>query len=149
LWHQKRHDFDDDFREGFAKWVVTDEGRVSALRKAGFTEQEIADLAEGVIPERYNVHHIDPLDAEGENVYENVMFVLKDPFHRVLRNDKKKANRGLVPGQRQEGFPWRDLKEFVSPPKQPDEFRPKIEESGLIKAQRPTSPYRRNPRAGE
>lgn len=148
LWQTKRDDFDGDFRRGFAKWVVMDEARVSELEKAGFSEQEIAGMAEGIIPPRYSVHHIDPLDGQGQNVYENLMLVLEDPFHKVLTNHQNKVTRGFIPGEKQEGVPWPDINGIVYPPELTEEVRAIIEEMRLIKAGRRASSSRK-PRTGK
>ncbi|HWX43223.1 MAG TPA: hypothetical protein VN345_18900, partial [Blastocatellia bacterium] len=82
------------------------------------------------------------------NVYENLMLVLEDPFHKVLTNHQNKVTRGFIPGEKQEGVPWPDINGIVYPPELTEEVRAIIEEMGLVKAGRRASSSRK-PRTGK
>jgi hypothetical protein len=79
--------------------LASDPEKVAALRKAGITGQELADMRNGIAPDLYDVHHKLPLDDNGTNAAENLIVMKNDPYHRALTNMQHELTKGMVPGQ--------------------------------------------------
>src|SRR5262249_39922870 len=84
-------------REAFMKDLA--ENHVAELRGAGVSEEDIANMAEGEVPEGYELHHKLPLEDGGTNATSNLVLIKIDPDHLVITNYQKKQARGMSGGQ--------------------------------------------------
>lgn len=96
---QLRKQFDSTERGKFAKDLAADPDKVAQLKKAGLDDKAIARLAEGKIPEGYQVHHKLPLDDGGTNSFDNLVLIKNDPYHIGITNAQEKAVGALKPGE--------------------------------------------------
>jgi hypothetical protein len=94
-----RKEFYPGVRKQFLKDLANDPEKAAALRRAGITEQEIADMKNGIAPALYDLHHKLPLDDNGTNAAENLILMKNDPYHRALTNMQNELTRGMVPGE--------------------------------------------------
>lgn len=70
-------------RRAFIQDVAQNQGDV--LRKAGLTDAEIASARDqGRLPDRFNVHHIKPLDDGGTNDFSNLVIMHKTGDHELV-----------------------------------------------------------------
>jgi uncharacterized protein len=101
-----RRQFDSGARASFAKSLVVSPDSVAAARRAGLDDAAIARLAEGKIPQGYQVHHKLPLDDGGTNALDNLVLIKNDPFHIALSNAQRELVGDLAVGSsRQVNFP--------------------------------------------
>ncbi len=113
-----RQAFDRGGREDFLKYLGTDSERISDLKRAGFSDSEIADIAEGNVPDGWQVHHKLPLDDGGDNSFDNLVLIENDPYHKVITNAQRSLTSGLQVGQSKTiDFPVPDG--YVYPPAPP------------------------------
>lgn len=101
-----RTEFDRGVRADFARNLATDPANVTALRQAGLNDAQIARLAEGKIPQGYQVHHKLPLDDGGTNDFSNLVLIRNDPMHIGLTNAQRSLVGDLAVGEsRRVDFP--------------------------------------------
>jgi hypothetical protein len=95
-----RKEFDRSARSGFLKKIGTDPESVAQLKRAGLTDSDIADIAEGNVPESgdWQVHHKLPLDDNGTNDPSNLILMKNDPYHQAITNAQKALTKGMAPG---------------------------------------------------
>ena len=93
-------------RAQFAKQIATNPTYVAALRRAGLDDAQIARLAEGKIPQGWQVHHKLPLDDGGTNAFSNLVLIKNDPYHIGITNAQRTLVGDLTVGSsRQVDFP--------------------------------------------
>lgn len=103
---QLRKDFDGGIRADFAKNLVSTPEGVAAAKKAGLDDAGIARLADGKIPQGYQVHHKLPLDDGGTNDFDNLVLIQNSPYHTALTNAQRELVGDLpVGGSREVEFP--------------------------------------------
>ncbi|WP_294252148.1 hypothetical protein [uncultured Sphingomonas sp.] len=101
-----RSAFDNGARATFARGLVSTPEGVAAARRAGLDEAAIARLADGKIPQGWQVHHKLPLDDGGTNAAENLVLIRNSPYHTALTNAQRELVGDLpVGGSRQVDFP--------------------------------------------
>jgi RHS repeat-associated protein len=86
---QLRSKFDNSEREKFVKHLAETPEHVAQLKKAGLTDDDIATLKNGNIPDGYQVHHKLPLDDGGTNDFENLVLIKNNPYHTAITNRQK------------------------------------------------------------
>jgi uncharacterized protein len=93
-------------RAQFAKQIATNPTQVAALKRAGLDDAQIARLAEGKIPQGWQVHHKLPLDDGGTNAPSNLVLIKNDPYHIGITNAQRTLVGDLTVGSsRQVDFP--------------------------------------------
>jgi uncharacterized protein len=93
-------------RAQFAKQIATNPTHVAALKRAGLDDAQIARLAEGKIPQGWQVHHKLPLDDGGTNAFSNLVLIKNDPYHIGITNAQRTLVGDLTVGSsRQVDFP--------------------------------------------
>ncbi len=101
-----RNAFDRSIRADFARWLTSSPENLATLRRAGLDDNQIARLAEGKIPQGWQVHHKLPLDDGGTNDFSNLVLIRNDPYHIALTNAQRDLVGDLAVGQsRQVDFP--------------------------------------------
>lgn len=108
--------FDSTERAGFVKSLANDPAKVEQLRAAGLTDDQIAMLADGKIPQGWQVHHKLPLDDGGTNDYSNLVLIKNEPYHKVITNAQNAATRGMAEGETRVIEQWPIPNGFVYPP---------------------------------
>ena len=104
-----RRAFDNGARADFVRSLTSTPEQVAALRRAGLDDVAIARLADGRIPQGWQVHHKLPLDDGGTNAFENLVLIRNDPYHLALTNAQRDLVGDLpVGGSRQVDFPIPD-----------------------------------------
>lgn len=111
-----RSAFDSTERAGFVRSLANDPAKVDQLRRAGLTDDEIRMMADGRIPQGWQVHHKLPLDDGGTNDYANLVLIKNEPFHKVITNAQNAATRGMTEGQTRQIEQWPIPPGFVYPP---------------------------------
>lgn len=111
-----RNAFDSTERAGFVRSLANDPAKVARLREAGLTDDQIRMMADGRIPQGWQVHHKLPLDDGGTNDYSNLVLIKNDPFHKVITNAQNAATRGMTEGQTRLIEQWPIPPGFVYPP---------------------------------
>ena len=66
-------------RKAFLKELA--QTQTEALKKMGFSDNMLADLAKGNSPNGFNVHHKIPLAGGGKNEFSNFILIKNDPYH--------------------------------------------------------------------
>jgi hypothetical protein len=97
-----RKEFDSTEKKKFLQSLADDPEKVQELRKAGFTEKDLAALKKGSSPGRpgeWQVHHKLPLDDGGTNAPDNLVLIKNDPFHQAITNAQRQRTAGLSPGE--------------------------------------------------
>jgi hypothetical protein len=84
-------------RTAFVKDLA--ENHATALRDAGMSDEDIARMAKGDMPEGYQVHHRLPLDDGGTNATSNLVLIKQDPDHKLITNYQNDQTRGMSAGQ--------------------------------------------------
>ncbi|PWK12828.1 pre-toxin TG domain-containing protein [Tumebacillus permanentifrigoris] len=112
---QLRKDFN-SVRKKFLKDLANDPGKVEQLREAGLAEADIAFMRNGNVPIGWQVHHKLPLDDGGTNLFDNLVLINNDPYHKVITNAQMEATRGLKPGE-SKTMDWPIPEGFVYPKK--------------------------------
>jgi hypothetical protein len=77
-----RKEFNRTVRSDFLENLATQ--RRPELLNAGLTEAEIEGMLDGEVPDRYEVHHILPLDDGGTNTFDNLILIRKSSEHTAL-----------------------------------------------------------------
>lgn len=98
--------FNSTDRPAFLKGLAKDPEKVAQLKKAGFTDVDIALMNEGRVPTGYQVHHKIPLDAGGCNDPSNLILMKNEPYHKTITNYQNMLIREMKPG---------DVKQFDYP----------------------------------
>jgi hypothetical protein len=111
-----RNAFDRTERAGFVRSLANDPSKVARLREAGLTDAQIRMLADGKIPQGWQVHHKLPLDDGGTNDYSNLVLIKNEPYHKVITNAQNAATRGMTEGQTRQIADWPIPPGFVYPP---------------------------------
>lgn len=111
-----RNAFDSTERAGFVRSLASDPAKVAQLRRAGLTDDQIRMLADGRIPQGWQVHHKLPLDDGGTNDYSNLVLIKNEPYHKVITNAQNAATRGMTEGQTRQIAEWPIPPGFVYPP---------------------------------
>ncbi|MBS0981526.1 MULTISPECIES: HNH endonuclease signature motif containing protein [Acetobacter] len=55
-------------------------------------------MKNGLNPERYDLHHIEPLDDGGTNNSSNLILMRKNPEHKLLTNYQNLTTKGMIHG---------------------------------------------------
>jgi hypothetical protein len=84
-------------REAFLKDLAKNDA--AALQDAGFSDEDIALMANGKAPQGYQVHHTLPLDDGGTNAPSNLMLIKNDPDHQLITNYQNGQTREMSAGQ--------------------------------------------------
>lgn len=101
-----RRAFDNSARGDFARNLVSSPQGIAAAKRAGLDDAAIARLAEGKIPQGFQVHHKLPLDDGGTNAFSNLVLIQNSPYHTALTNAQRALVGDLpVGGSRQVSFP--------------------------------------------
>lgn len=111
-----RSAFDSTERAGFVRSLANDPAKVARLREAGLTDDNIRMLADGKIPQGWQVHHKLPLDDGGTNDYSNLVLIKNEPYHKVITNAQNAATRGMAEGETRLIEQWPIPPGFVYPP---------------------------------
>ena len=90
-----RREFDLTVRKEFLKDISKD---IDKLRELGFSESDIQNLADGLVPKGYQVHHQLPLDDSGTNSFENLVLIKNNPYHKVVTNYQWHIVKGMEVG---------------------------------------------------
>ncbi len=93
-----RKAFDSTARADFAKAIATTPAHKAALQKAGLNDAQIARLADGKIPQGWQVHHKLPLDDGGTNAFSNLVLIKNDPYHIGITNVQRQLVGDLTVG---------------------------------------------------
>lgn len=56
-------------------------------------------MSNGKSPDGWDVHHKLPLDDGGTNALDNLVFIEKEPYHKVFTNMQRVATKGMLPGE--------------------------------------------------
>jgi uncharacterized protein len=111
-----RNAFDGTERAAFVRSLANDPAKVAQLRRAGLTDDQIAVLRDGRIPQGWQVHHKLPLDDGGTNDFSNLVLIKNEPYHKVITNAQNAATRGMSEGQTRVIEQWPIPNGFVYPP---------------------------------
>ncbi|HLM58672.1 MAG TPA: hypothetical protein VK422_21390 [Pyrinomonadaceae bacterium] len=111
-----RNAFNSTERAGFVRSLANDPAKVAQLRRAGLNDDQIRMLADGKIPQGWQVHHKLPLDDGGTNDYSNLVLIKNEPYHKVITNAQNSATRGMTEGQTRLIEQWPIPPGFVYPP---------------------------------
>jgi uncharacterized protein len=111
-----RRAFDNKERADFVKGLANDPAKVTQLRRAGLDDAQIRMLADGEIPQGWQVHHKIPLDVGGTNAHSNLVLIKNEPYHKVITNTQNTASRGMTEGQTRVIDQWPIPPGFVYPP---------------------------------
>ncbi len=85
-------------RKNFLIALGSDPTKRATLKKAGLTDAEIDDMANGIRPRDCQVHHKLPLDDGGDNSEQNLLLIKNDPYHLAITNYQNVATEGMSPG---------------------------------------------------
>lgn len=90
-----RKEFQNYKRELFLKQLKVDD-----LKKAGISDELINKIKSGKLPRNsgWQVHHIKPLDAGGNNEIENLVLIRNHVEHKVITNRQNELTDNLSPG---------------------------------------------------
>jgi hypothetical protein len=92
------------------------ENHTAALRDAGISDEDIASMANGNMPQDYQVHHKLPLDDGGTNATSNLLLIKQDPDHILITICQNEQTRGKSAGQtRTLEWPMPDSRKRVWP----------------------------------
>ena len=91
-----RNEFDSKVRRDFLQDIASDSEK---LRAAGFTESDILDIADGYVPDGWQVHHKLPLDDGGTNSFDNLVLIQNEPYHKVITNHQNSVAKGFQIGE--------------------------------------------------
>jgi hypothetical protein len=111
-----RNAFNSTERAGFVRSLANDPAKVAQLRRAGLDDDQIRMLADGKIPQGWQVHHKLPLDDGGTNDYSNLVLIKNEPYHKVITNAQNAATRGMTEGETRLIDQWPIPPGFVYPP---------------------------------
>ncbi len=85
-------------REQFLQDLANDPNQLQMLRDAGLSQRDITRMADGYVPEGFQVHHKVPLEGGGTNDLSNLVLIRTDPYHQLLNNYQRAVLRDLSPG---------------------------------------------------
>lgn len=85
-------------RAQFVKDLAADPSKLVRLKQAGLTDDDLKILADGKLPDGWQVHHKTPLDDGGDNKVSNLMLIQNDPYHKAITNYQKAAIYKMKPG---------------------------------------------------
>ena len=111
-----RNAFNSTERAAFVRSLANDPAKVAQLRRAGLNDDQIRMLADGRIPQGWQVHHKLPLDDGGTNDFSNLVLIKNEPYHKVITNAQNAATRGMTEGQTRVIEEWPIPNGFVYPP---------------------------------
>ena len=94
-----RSAFDNGVRRDFLQSLAGSPEHLAALRRAGLDDTAIERLAQGRVPQGWQVHHKLPLDDGGTNAFDNLVLIRNDPYHLALNNAQRQLVGGLELGQ--------------------------------------------------
>jgi len=110
--------FDNKVRKEFAESLVKDPEKLAKLRAAGLDDDAIKRLADGKMPDGYQVHHKIPIDDGGTNSFDNLVLIKNEPYHKTISNAQKELTSALKDGESKViDFPIPDG--FIYPPFKP------------------------------
>lgn len=95
-----RKEFDGGVRKNYLKSLDLQD-----LRRAGFSEADIALIRNGKVPKGYSVHHKYPLDDSGTNAHSNLVLLRNGPDHHLVTNHQRFSTWGQRAGETRE-IPW-------------------------------------------
>jgi uncharacterized protein len=101
--HALRAEFDGGVRKSFLRNLGAE--HADTLRAAGMSDEQIARVASGRVPQGYQVHHLLPLDDGGTNEFENLVLIRNNPDHMLVTNHQNVVTRGMQPGDSRD-VPW-------------------------------------------
>ena len=94
-----RNKFNSSVRKNFLKKTCSDPHTLAQLKQAGFSDEDIEEIAKGIQPADYQVHHKLPLDDGGDNNFDNPVLIKNEPYHKAITNLQNTTTRGMQPGQ--------------------------------------------------
>lgn len=100
-----RNKFDSSERKKFVQDLVKDDSNMEHFKRLGMTENDIARMKDGYVPEGFQVHHKLPLDDGGDNSFSNLVLIKNDPYHKALTAAQKSLTNGMTPGMTRT-FDW-------------------------------------------
>ena len=110
-----RRAFDTQHKKEFLKSIAANNR--PELEKAGLTSEDIRDMLRGEQPNGYSVHHILPLDDNGDNSHDNLILIREEPEHQAITAFQNSLTRGLREGEsRDVDFPVPDGRVVIHPP---------------------------------
>ncbi|WP_052732399.1 type VI secretion system tube protein TssD [Hymenobacter terrenus] len=93
-----RDKFDTSARKDFLKKLGSDPNARATLKSSGLSDAEIDDMADGIRPTKYQVHHKLPLDDGGDNSFDNLVLIKNDPYHKSITNLQISLTKGMKAG---------------------------------------------------
>jgi hypothetical protein len=96
---QLRREFNGGVRRDFLQSLASNPEQLAALRRAGLDDAAIERIAQGRVPQGWQVHHKLPLDDGGTNAFDNLVLIRNDPYHIGITNAQQQLVGGLQPGQ--------------------------------------------------
>ena len=109
-----RRAFDSSIRKNFLKRLGTTPELKGKLLSSGLNDDEILDLSDGIQPDKYQVHHILPLDDSGDNSFNNLVLIRNDPYQKSITNLQNRLIKGMKPGDTKQ-LQWPVIKRSVYP----------------------------------
>jgi hypothetical protein len=91
-----RYLFDSSARPSYLKMLGST--RRDSLLAAGLTLSEVNLMVRGIVPQKYEVHHILPLDDGGTNAFDNLVLIRSKCEHSALTAYQNAFARGMAPG---------------------------------------------------
>jgi hypothetical protein len=92
-----RREFDASRRAAYLRHLA--EARRAELATAGLTDKDLSLMERGMVPPKYDVHHILPLDDGGDNSFKNLILIRSRCEHSALSAYQNSFTRGLGPGE--------------------------------------------------
>lgn len=93
---QLRNEFNSTVRSRYLALLAAE--RLNALLSAGLTQADIHLMQRGIVPPKYEVHHIIPLDDGGDNAFDNLILIRSSCEHSALTAYQNSFTRGLESG---------------------------------------------------
>ncbi len=93
-----RDKFDSSIRKNFLKKLGSDPTSRARLKSSGLTDDEIDDMADGIQPDNYQVHHKLSLDDGGDNSFDNLVLIKHEPYHKSITNLQISLTKGMKAG---------------------------------------------------
>jgi hypothetical protein len=79
--------------------LASDQEKLDHMRRAGLSEEGVAEIKQGRVPKGYEIHHKLSLDDGGTNKLENLILIKIDPYHYAMSNHQKAVTREMRPGE--------------------------------------------------
>lgn len=98
-----RAEFNSTVRKKFIKSLAE---KVTPLKNAGISDEDIKKMKDGLVPKGYQVHHKIPLDGGGTNDFSNLVLIKNDPYHIVITNTQNSATSHLKAGDSETIEKW-------------------------------------------